>query len=155
MFGIGSSEILVILIVALVLIGPQKLPDLMKMLGKGLSEFRRMTSDVKSTLEREIEKADVAKRIEETKKELFGDDADTPTESTEASVEPTAKDESVMVQATEAPKPETSAAAQTSDTPAASDVGKADQPVSTQTAAGTAPQADAKTVSQAQDHTHA
>lgn len=75
MFGIGSTELVIILIVALVLIGPSKLPDLMKSVGKGLSEFRRMSTDVKSTLEREIEKADEAKRIEETKKELFGDDA--------------------------------------------------------------------------------
>ncbi|MFZ5427453.1 MAG: Sec-independent protein translocase protein TatB [Thermodesulfobacteriota bacterium] len=74
MFGIGSTELVIILIVALVLIGPSKLPDLMKSLGKGLSEFRRMSTDVKSTLEREIERADEAKRIEETKKELFGDD---------------------------------------------------------------------------------
>jgi len=74
MFGIGSTELVIILIVALVLIGPSKLPDLMKSVGKGLSEFRRMSTDVKSTLEREIEKADEAKRIEETKKELFGDD---------------------------------------------------------------------------------
>ena len=76
MFGIGSTELVIILIVALVLIGPSKLPDLMKSLGKGISEFRRMSTDVKSTLEREIEKADEAKRIEETKKELFGDGAD-------------------------------------------------------------------------------
>ncbi|GFK94262.1 Sec-independent protein translocase protein TatB [Fundidesulfovibrio magnetotacticus] len=75
MFGIGSTELVIILIVALVLIGPSKLPDLMKSLGKGISEFRRMSTDVKSTLEREIEKADEAKRIEETKKELFGDAA--------------------------------------------------------------------------------
>lgn len=76
MFGIGSTELVIILIVALVLIGPSKLPDLMKSLGKGISEFRRMSTDVKSTLEREIEKADEAKRVEETKKELFGDGED-------------------------------------------------------------------------------
>ena len=74
MFGIGSTELVIILIVALVLIGPSKLPDLMKSVGKGIAEFRRMSTDVKSTLAREIEKADEAKRIEETKKELFGDD---------------------------------------------------------------------------------
>lgn len=78
MFGIGSTELVIILIVALVLIGPKKLPDLMKSVGKGIGELRRMSSDVKTTIEREIEKADELKRIEETKKELFGDDSDKP-----------------------------------------------------------------------------
>jgi sec-independent protein translocase protein TatB len=75
MFGIGSGEFLVIMVLALVLIGPQKLPDLLRAFGKGYAEFRRMTSDVRTTLEREIEKVDEARRVEATKKELFGDDA--------------------------------------------------------------------------------
>lgn len=153
MFGIGSTEILIILIVALVLIGPQKLPDLMRSVGKGLSEFRRMSSDVKSTLEREIEKADEAKRIEETKKELFGDDAEKPAEVAQAPAEPAKKDEPVP--APEASKAETPVQAQSSGTPPATDVAKADQPAVSQTIAGTAPQADAKPVSQAQDKSHA
>lgn len=41
MFGIGWSEVLVILVVALLVIGPTKLPDIAKGLGKGLREFRR------------------------------------------------------------------------------------------------------------------
>ena len=58
MFGIGSTELLVILVVALIVIGPSKLPDLMKTLGKGMAEFRRMSSDVKSTLEAEVDRAE-------------------------------------------------------------------------------------------------
>ncbi len=58
MFGIGSTELIVILVVALILIGPQKLPELIKNLGKGLSEVKKMSNDVKSTLDAEISAAD-------------------------------------------------------------------------------------------------
>ena len=58
MFGIGSSELLVIIVVALIVIGPSKLPEIMRALGKGMAEFRRMSNDVRSTLEAEIDRAD-------------------------------------------------------------------------------------------------
>lgn len=44
-------ELIVILVIALLIIGPKKLPDLAKSLGKGLSEFRKATDDVKETLQ--------------------------------------------------------------------------------------------------------
>ena len=68
-----SSEMILILIVALVLIGPSKLPEIMKMAAKGLSEIRRLSLEVKSTLQQEVDRIDAAKRIEEAKKEYFGD----------------------------------------------------------------------------------
>lgn len=71
MFGIGSTELVVILIVALIVIGPSKLPDLMRTLGKGMAEFRRMSNDVKSTFEAEVDRAEREKRQTEAQKELY------------------------------------------------------------------------------------
>ena len=50
MFGMGMPEILVILAVALIVIGPKKLPDLAKSLGRAINEFRKATSDLKESL---------------------------------------------------------------------------------------------------------
>ena len=50
MFGIGMPELLLILAVALIVVGPKKLPNLAKNLGKGLSEFRRATDEIKSSI---------------------------------------------------------------------------------------------------------
>lgn len=47
MFGMGMPELLLILLVALVVVGPKKLPDLAKSLGKGLRQFRKATDDIK------------------------------------------------------------------------------------------------------------
>lgn len=51
MFGIGMPEMLVILAVALIVIGPKKLPDLAKSMGRAFAEFRRATSEIKESLE--------------------------------------------------------------------------------------------------------
>ena len=51
MFGIGIPEILIILVVALLVLGPQKLPELAKALGKAMGEFKRATRDLRETMD--------------------------------------------------------------------------------------------------------
>lgn len=50
MFGIGMPELLLILALALIVLGPKKLPELARALGKGMAEFRRATDDLKDEL---------------------------------------------------------------------------------------------------------
>ena len=51
MFGIGMPELLLILAVALIVLGPKKLPEIARSLGRGLAEFRRTTDDVKREMQ--------------------------------------------------------------------------------------------------------
>ncbi len=53
MFGIGMTEMLLIAVLALVVLGPKKLPDLARSLGKGFAEFKRATNELKSAIDLE------------------------------------------------------------------------------------------------------
>ena len=64
MFGIGMTELIIILVVALLVIGPDKLPDLARTLGKGMSEFKRATEDFRNTMHADM-------RAEEEKNKLL------------------------------------------------------------------------------------
>jgi len=72
---LGTTELLVVAIVGLIVVDPKKLPDLMKGLGKALAEFKQMSGDVKRTFEREAELADFEKRKAEAHEQLYGEKA--------------------------------------------------------------------------------
>ena len=79
MFGIGLPEMIIIAVVALIFIGPDKLPGVLRSIGKGLVELKRATSDVRSTvheemqkIEEEIELKEVRESAQDFKNELGG-----------------------------------------------------------------------------------
>ena len=63
MFGIGMPELLLILALALIVIGPKKLPDIAKALGKGLAEFRRATDELKTSFNEETRTAETRDKL--------------------------------------------------------------------------------------------
>ena len=77
MFGIGMSELIVIAIIALFVVGPKKLPDLAKSLGKGFSELRKATDEVTDNIKDTFKADDIKKDVDDFKNSLlFGKSAD-------------------------------------------------------------------------------
>ena len=69
MFGLGGSEVIVIFVLALLVFGPRKLPEIGRTIGRTLAEFRKATQDFKVSLEREVDLEEVKntrREIEQT-----------------------------------------------------------------------------------------
>jgi sec-independent protein translocase protein TatA len=70
MFGsIGMPEMIIILVIALIVFGPRKLPELGKSLGRSINEFKKASNELRNTLEEEI-------RVEESKEQRAKMEAD-------------------------------------------------------------------------------
>lgn len=84
MFGIGMPEMFLILAIALIVIGPKKLPDLAKSLGRAFAEFKRATSELKDSFEIDTELNDI--------KTTFNDMSNGIKEAIDVKAEPETKD---------------------------------------------------------------
>ncbi|MBW1747082.1 MAG: twin-arginine translocase subunit TatB, partial [Deltaproteobacteria bacterium] len=85
MFGIGMPEMFLILAIALIVIGPKKLPDLAKSLGRAFAEFKRATSELKDSFEIDTELNEI--------KTTFNDMSNGIKEAIDVKVEPEIKDQ--------------------------------------------------------------
>lgn len=130
MFGIDSSGFIIIMIVALIVIGPERMPGIMAKLGKFMGQMRAMTNDVKRSFQVEFERAELEKRKAEAMKELFPED-----EAAQAEAQASAESEMAVEQAELAdakadqpPQAEPAAAVPPSQQPTSAQAAAAPQP---------------------------
>ena len=90
MFGIGMPEMILILAIALIVIGPKKLPDLAKSLGRAMNEFKKATREIKESIDVDGDLKDVKRSFDDLNADLRdsvnplkSDPVKSPTASTE------------------------------------------------------------------------
>jgi sec-independent protein translocase protein TatA len=68
MFGLGLPELLVIFVIALLVFGPKKLPELGKSIGRAMAEFKKASEEFKETIQEEMKEVEKSADLEEIKK---------------------------------------------------------------------------------------
>jgi len=119
MFGIGFPELLLIMAIALIVLGPKRLPDLARALGRGFSEFKRATDELKQTFEAETRSNDF-KRPDDAPTKLTPPGAMqevSPEATNSVETEPVAENAAAGEDSNAAPSVKTEAAAKTEGTP--------------------------------------
>ena len=81
MFGIGMPELLLLLAIALIVVGPKKLPELAKALGRGLAEFKKATNEIKESLETNTEFSELKQSFDDIQETVV--DATLPSTTSE------------------------------------------------------------------------
>ena len=87
MFGIGMPELILIAVVALIVLGPKRLPDLAKSMGRAIREFKKATSEIRETLQVDSEISEVKKAFQD-----FQSDVNKTVQSEAERKEPSASD---------------------------------------------------------------
>jgi len=100
MFGMGMPEVIVILAIALIVLGPKKLPEIAKSLGRGIAEFKKATQDFKQSIDadKDLKEAkqtlqDIKGNIQESVRQTMAPDANTAAMSAEEDDEDDASDD--------------------------------------------------------------
>ena len=81
MFGIGMPELLLLLAIALIVVGPKKLPELAKALGRGIAEFKKATNELKESLETNTEFSELKQSFDDIQETVV--DAPLPSTTSE------------------------------------------------------------------------
>jgi len=121
-FGIGMPELLIVLVVALLVLGPRKLPEAARSLGRGMAEFRRASNDLRNSLTAPID--EIKDTVADLGRDLTEDDGSASDSGSAADAGTSAPATSVPSPPPASPRvptPSTSPAAASSDTDGAPD----------------------------------